>query len=277
MTTVFGRVEDLTPEEYRRVTDVTYHGFVWGTQAALAKMRVRNRGTIVQVGSALAYRAIPLQSAYCGAKHAIRAFTDSLRSELLHEKVDVHLTMVQLPAVNTPQFSHCLNKMEREPQPVPPIFQPEIIADAIYYAAHHRRREIFVGHPTVEAVIGQKFAPGLLDRFLAHGGWEGQFTERRVEPGRKYNLFEPVPHQYGAHGRFDDKARRSDPITAVTTRLGAAGVTWLVLAIAPVWGAVVLGRRLWGLSRTLKLEEQRRLPAARPRSEAPLTFAAQGR
>jgi NADP-dependent 3-hydroxy acid dehydrogenase YdfG len=252
MTTIFARLDDIAPDEYQRVTDVVYHGYVWGTQAALSKMRARNRGTIVQVGSALAYRAIPLQSAYCGAKHAIRGFTDALRCELRHERSHVHLTMVQLPAVNTPQFHHCLNKMGREAQPVPPIFQPEVIAEAIYYAAHHVRREIYVGHPVIEAVVGQKLAPGILDRFLAHGGWEGQFTNKPVDRSRKANLFEPLPGDPGAHGTFDDRARSHDAVTLATTRLGAAGVRLVVGVIAPVWGLVVLSRRLLELRRTLK-------------------------
>lgn len=243
MTTVFAPSWALSPAEYRRVTDVTYHGCVWGTQAALTSMRARNRGVIVQVGSALAYRSIPLQAAYCGAKHAVRAFTDALRCELRHEGIDVHLTMVQLPAVNTPQFRQCLNKMPNEPQPVPPIFQPEIAAEAIYYAASHRRREIYVGHPTVETVVGQKLAPGLLDRYLAHAGWEGQFTPDRADPQRPNNLFAPVSGQHATHGVFDAVARERDVLTHVLVRLGAAGVRVVVFLISWIWGPIVLARR----------------------------------
>jgi hypothetical protein len=212
---------------------VTYLGYVWGTRAALDRMIPRNRGTIVQVGSALAYRSIPLQSAYCGAKHAIVGFTDSIRSELLHDKIDIALTVVHLPAVNTPQFSWCMNKMPYEPEPVPPIFQPEIIADAVFHAAHHPRREIYLGWPTVKAVFGQKLAPGYADRYLARHGFRSQTTDEPRDPERPSNLFVPVPGDPGAHGRFDAQARARDLIAPATTRLGAAGVT----AIAAVLGA----------------------------------------
>jgi len=163
MATIFAPFHRISPDEYRRATEVTYLGFVYGTMAALKRMRARNRGTIVQVGSALSYRAIPLQSAYCGAKFAIRGFTDSLRTELLHDGVDVNLVMVQMPALNTPQFDWARNKMSRRPQPVPPIFQPEIAAEAIVYAAHSRRREVWVGGSSVQAIVANKFFPGLLD------------------------------------------------------------------------------------------------------------------
>ena len=193
MATIFAPFHRISPEEYRRATEVTYLGFVYGTMAALKRMRPRNRGTIVQVGSALSYRAIPLQSAYCGAKFAIRGFTDSLRTELLHDGVDVHLVMVQMPALNTPQFNWARNKMSRRPQPVPPIFQPEIAADAIVYAAHSRRREVWVGGSSVQVIIGNKFFPGLLDRYLAKKGYTGQLTDEPADPGQPDNLFEPVP------------------------------------------------------------------------------------
>ena len=178
MTTIFAPFHRIKPEEYRRATEVTYLGFVYGTMAALKRMRERNRGTIVQVGSALSYRAVPLQSAYCGAKFAIRGFTDSLRTELLHDGVDVHLVMVQMPALNTPQFNWARNKLSRRPQPIPPIFQPEIAADAIVYAAKSRRREIWVGRSSVKAIVGNKLFPGLLDRYLAKNGYSGQLTRR---------------------------------------------------------------------------------------------------
>jgi len=229
MTTIFGRFDDYDPVELRRVTDVVYHGYVWGTRAALHYMRRRNRGTIVQVGSALAYRAIPLQSAYCAAKHAVRGFTDSLRSELLHDGSAIELTMVQLPAVNTPQFAWCANRMPFQPQPVPPIYQPEVIATAIHRVAHHPRREVFVGTPTIKAILGQKLIPGLLDRYLARRGFEGQKTLVPADPNHVENLFSPVPGDHGAHGDFDLRARdRGAP--RVDAMLGAVGVQFLALA-----------------------------------------------
>ncbi|MGH7258847.1 MAG: SDR family oxidoreductase [Nitrospiraceae bacterium] len=206
MASVLSPAKNMSAEEFRRVTDVTYLGYVYGTLAALRRMLTRDRGVIVQVGSALAYRSIPLQSAYCGAKHAVQGFTDSLRSELIHDRSRVHLTTVQLPAVNTPQFNWIKSRMPRHPQPVPPIFQPEVIARAIYWAAHHRRRELWVGWPTVKAILGNKFIPGLLDHYLARVGYETQQTAMRVDPDRPNNLFEALPGDYGARGRFDDGA-----------------------------------------------------------------------
>jgi short-subunit dehydrogenase len=207
MATIFSPFVDIAPDEYRRATEVTYLGYVYGTMAALRRMRPRNRGTIVQVGSALSYRAIPLQSAYCGAKFAIRGFTDSLRSELLHEKSGIHLTMVQMPALNTPQFDWALNKTGKRPQPVPPIFQPEVAARAIVFAAHARRREVYVGWPTVRAILANKIVPGLLDRYLAKAGYDGQLTDEPDPAGRPANLFEARPGDHGAHGRFDGRAK----------------------------------------------------------------------
>jgi len=206
MASVFSPVIEMKPEEYRRVTEVTYLGYVWGTLAALRRMRPRNRGVIVQVGSALAYRGIPLQSAYCAAKHAIHGFTDSLRCELLHDRKDIHVCQVEMPAVNTPQFSWVRSRLPNEAEPVPPIFQPEVAADAIVYAATHRRREIYVGGPTVEAIVGNKMAPGLLDRFLAKHGYKSQQTDRPRDAMRPDNLFRPVAGDFGAHGNFDDRA-----------------------------------------------------------------------
>ncbi|HWU88003.1 MAG TPA: SDR family oxidoreductase [Kofleriaceae bacterium] len=245
MATVFGRFRSLTPEQFERVTRVTYLGFVWGTRAALDRMGPRNRGTIVQVGSALAYRSIPLQSAYCGAKHAMVGFTDSLRSELLHDGIAVELACVHLPAVNTPQFSWCENHMQHEPQPVPPIFQPELIADAIFHVAHHPRREVYLGWPSVEAVFGQKLAPGYADRYLARHGFEAQSTDRPRDPARPSNLFEPVPGDHGARGAFDARAREHDLIAPATTWLGAAGVTAAAAALlaGTIAGATLLLRR----------------------------------
>jgi NAD(P)-dependent dehydrogenase (short-subunit alcohol dehydrogenase family) len=206
MATIFAPIWDITPAEYRRATEVTYLGYVWGTMAALKRMRPRNHGTIVQVGSALAYRAIPLQSPYCGAKFAIRGFTDSLRSELIHERSRVHLTMVQMPALNTPQFDWARNKTGRRAQPVPPIFQPEVAAAAIVYAAFARRREIYVGGSTLKAIVANKIMPGLLDRYLARNN-AGQLSREPADPERPGNLFAPASGRHGAHGRFDREAR----------------------------------------------------------------------
>jgi NAD(P)-dependent dehydrogenase (short-subunit alcohol dehydrogenase family) len=207
MTSVFGPFLDATPEEFRRVTEVTYLGYVHGTRSALKRMVPRNRGVIVQVGSALAYRGIPLQSAYCGAKHAVQGFTESVRCELMHDRVDVHLTMVQLPAMNTPQFAWSRTYLPREPQPVPPIFQPEVAADAIVWSADHRRREIAVGFPAAKAIIGNRLAPGFADWYLARTGYESQMTDEPIDDDRPNNLWSPVPGDFGAHGSFDDRAR----------------------------------------------------------------------
>src|SRR6185312_6491772 len=182
MATVFAPVSKLTAEEVERGTKVTYLGQVHGMMSALKRMRVRNRGTIVNVGSALAYRSVPLQAIYCGAKAAIRGFTDSLRSEIFHDKLDVQLTMVDLPAMNTPQFDWALNKTGRRPQPVPPIFQPEVPARAIYFAATHKRRDVWVGFPTVKAILANRIAPTLIDRFLAKAGYTGQLTDETLPP-----------------------------------------------------------------------------------------------
>jgi hypothetical protein len=245
MTTVFGRFQSMTPEQFERVTHVTYLGYVWGTRAALDRMIPRNRGRIIQVGSALAYRSIPLQSAYCGAKHAIVGFTDSIRSELIHDKINIQISCVHLPAVNTPQFSWCENHMDFEAQPVPPIFQPEIIANAIFHTAHHPKREVLLGWPTVKAVLGQKLVPGYVDRYLARHGFDAQYTSTRRDPSRPRNLFEPVAGDRGAHGTFDDRAKSQDLVARLTTRLGAAGVlaTAAVVASASIGGLVFwLGR-----------------------------------
>jgi len=208
MATIFAPFDRISPEEYRRGTEVTYLGQVHGTMAALKRLRQRNRGTIVNVGSALAYRAIPLQSVYCGAKYAVRGFTDSLRTELLHDGSAVRLVMVHLPAVNTPQFDWALNKTGKRPQPVPPIFQPEVPARAIVDAAlHPRHREVWVGMPTWKAIVANKLAPGLLDRYLARTGYSGQLTDEALPPDAPANLFATADGDYGAHGRFDDRAR----------------------------------------------------------------------
>jgi NAD(P)-dependent dehydrogenase (short-subunit alcohol dehydrogenase family) len=231
MTTVFSPFKEITAEEFKRATEVTYLGAVYGTMAALKRMLPRNQGCIVQVGSALAYRSIPLQAPYCGAKHAIRGFTDSVRCELLHDRSKVHITMVHMPGLNTPQFSWCKTRLPRHPQPVPPIFEPEVAAEAIVWAAHHKRREVLVGGSTVEAVEGNKLAPGILDRYLARTAYSGQQTEQPVSPERPYNLFEPVPGDHGAHGVFDEKARGSSRQLWATTHRA-----WLALVGAGIAG-----------------------------------------
>jgi NAD(P)-dependent dehydrogenase (short-subunit alcohol dehydrogenase family) len=209
MQSVFSPFREMTAEEFRRVTDVTYHGYVYGTMAALRRMLPRDRGKIVQVGSALAYRSIPLQSAYCGAKHAVVGFTDSIRCELVHEGSNVSLTAVHLPAVNTPQFRWVKSRLPNKSQPVPPIFQPEVAARAIYGAAHTRKREVWVGGPTVQAIVGQRLFPGLLDLYLGKTGYDGQQTdEPRDRSMDAHNLWEPLDQHEdrGAHGQFDDRA-----------------------------------------------------------------------
>lgn len=208
MATVFAPVGELTAAEVRRGTEVTYLGQVHGMMVALAQMRSRNRGTIINVGSALAYRAIPLQAVYCGAKFAVRGFTDALRSELIHDNCAINLVMVHLPAVNTPQFDWALNKTGRKTQPVPPIFQPEVPAQAMVFAAENpHRREIWVGFSTVKAIVGNALIPGLLDRYLAKAGYDGQLTSEPKPQNAPANLFKTVDGNFGAHGRFDVGAR----------------------------------------------------------------------
>ena len=211
MTSVFSPIKEMTPEEFRRVTEVTYLGCVYGTLAALKRMLPRDRGVIVQVGSALAYRGIPLQSAYCAAKHAVQGFCDSLRCELLHDQSCVRLTMVQLPALNTPQFGWVKSRLPRKAQPVPPIFQPEVAAEAIYFAAHNPRREFYVGAPSVAVIVANKFVPGLLDHYLARTGYDSQQYDGAEDPNRPNNLWQPVPGDHGAHGAFDARARSWSP------------------------------------------------------------------
>jgi len=208
MASVFSPIIETRPEEFRRVTEVTYLGYVWGTQAALRRMRPRNRGVIVQVGSALAYRGIPLQSAYCAAKHAIEGFTDSLRCELLHDRKNIHVCIVEMPAVNTPQFGWVKSRLPNQAQPVPPIFQPEVAAAAVVFAATHQRREIYVGLPTLEAIVVNKIAPGFLDRHLARTGFNSQQTNEPKNPDQPDNLFAPVERDFGAHGNFDQRAKK---------------------------------------------------------------------
>jgi len=202
MVTVFSPVAMLQPDEVRRVTEVTYLGTVYGTLAALKRMLERDRGVIVQVGSALSYRAIPLQAAYCGAKFAIRGFTSALRTELLHSGSRVHVTMVQMPALNTPQFNWCRTRLTGRPRPVPPVFDPEIAARAIYWSARHRRRELFVGASTVAAIWGNRLLAPLLDRYLARTAYGAQISNEPVRADRPDNLFEPAPGDHAVRGRF---------------------------------------------------------------------------
>lgn len=237
-TSVFAPFDQITPAEFRRVTEVSYLGYVYGTMAALRHMKPRDRGVIVQVGSALAYRGIPLQSAYCGAKHAIQGFHEALRCELLHDKSGVRVTMVQMPAVNTPQFDWVLSRLPRHAQPVPPIYQPEFAARAILFAADHpKRREYWVGSSTVGTLAANALAPGLLDRYLARTGFKSQQAERSQEPDAPVNLWEPADGRdgkdFGAHGDFDDTSHERDPQLWASQHHGvlAAGAAGLAVAV----------------------------------------------
>jgi short-subunit dehydrogenase len=241
MESVFSPFKEMTAEEFKRVTEVTYLGYVYGTMAALKRMLSRDKGTIVQVGSALAYRGIPLQSAYCGSKHAIQGFTESVRCELLHDQSKVWITMVQMPALNTPQFGWVRSRLPNKAQPVPPIYEPEVAAEAIYFAAHHRRRELFVGMSTQIAIIGNKFFPGLGDWYLARTGYRSQQTDQPRDPNRPDNLDRPVDEtrDYGAHGRFDKRAkRRSAEVWAITHR------PWIAAAAIAGAGLAIVGRKV---------------------------------
>lgn len=226
MVTVLAPAKEMKPEEYKRATEVTYLGVVYGTLAALRRMLPRDRGTIVQVGSAMAYRSIPLQSAYCGAKHAILGFTDSVRCELLHDKSNVRLTMVQMPAMNTTQFGWVRNKMSHKSQPVPPIFEPEVGARAVYWAAHHDRRQVYVGTSSVGAIVGNKIAPGLLDKYLANSGYKSQQTGQREDPTRPDNLFAPLDatEDRGSHGHFDSRSHKHSVQLWADLHRGSLGV-----------------------------------------------------
>jgi NAD(P)-dependent dehydrogenase (short-subunit alcohol dehydrogenase family) len=232
MVTSYCEFVDIPPKDFRRMTDVTYLGSVWGIRAALKRMMPRDTGTIVQVGSALAYRSIPLQSAYCGAKSALRGFIDSLRSELLHHKSRVRITMVQLSAFNTPQFDWGKTCGTKQPQPVPPIFQPEVAAEAIHYAAIHPRRELWVGWPAVKAILANKLVPGLIDRILAQQGYSGQHTEDPLPPGRHDNLYAPVPGDHGAHGRFDARSKPTSAQLTLSLNRNIIGAAFGVAALA---------------------------------------------
>jgi short-subunit dehydrogenase len=235
MASVFAPVKDLRPEEIKRVTEVTYLGVVYGTMAALRRMRLRNRGTIVQVGSTLAHRAIPIQAAYCAAKHAVRGFTDALRCELMHERSRVTLAMVHLPALDTPQFDWTLSRLPGEPQPLSPIFAPELAADAIMWAVRHPRRELHVGGSVASVIWANKFAQALLDRYLARVAYDGQHTGTPTDANRPFNLWEPIPGDHGAHGRFGRQARRHSFQLWVTTH--RRGTLALAAAAAGLWAA----------------------------------------
>jgi NAD(P)-dependent dehydrogenase (short-subunit alcohol dehydrogenase family) len=240
MVTVVAPIKETSPEEFRRVTEVTYLGYVHGTLAALKRMLPRDRGVIIQVGSALAYRGIPLQAPYCGAKHAIQGFNDSLRAELLHDNSKVAVSSVHLPAVNTPQFEWTRSHMPRKSQPVPPIFQPEVAAEAIFWMSEQPRREIYVGFSAAKAIIGNKIAPGLGDWYLSRNGVESQMIDEPADPDRPHNLWEPVAGDFGARGPFSDRAsdwslqlwasmHRGELVTALGAVLAtaAAGISWL--------------------------------------------------
>jgi len=248
MLSVFSPAQAMTPAEFRRVTEVTYLGAVYGTLAAVRRMSPRDHGAIVQVGSALAYRAIPLQAAYCGAKHALQGFTESLQCELLHDGSRIRLTMVQLPALNTPQFGWVKSRLPRKAQPVPPIYQPEVAAEAIVWAARHDRRELNVGFSTSVVLMANKFVPGLADSYLARTGYEAQQTDVPEDPNRPHNLWQPVPGDHGAHGDFGDRAYASSPHLWATTHRG-----WLTLAGVGIVG--LLTAALWRKGR-----QQRQLP-----------------
>jgi NAD(P)-dependent dehydrogenase (short-subunit alcohol dehydrogenase family) len=246
-TSVFAPFHQISAEEFRRVTEVSYLGFVHGTMIALSRMRPRDRGTIVQVGSALGARGIPLQSAYCGAKHAVNGFTESVRTELLHQHSNIHVTIAQMPAVNTPQFSWVLSRLPRHPQPVPPIYQPEIAARAVVFAAAHpRRKQYWVGASTAATILGQKLAPALLDRYLAKTGYESQQTAQPVDPDRPKNLYTPADQDagtdHGAHGGFDEQALNRDPQLWMSHHPRAT-CTAIVAAASTALAAVTAWRR----------------------------------
>ncbi len=241
MESVFSPAKEMQPEEYKRVTEVTYLGQVYGTLAALRRMLPRDRGRIIQIGSALAYRGIPLQSAYCGAKHAVQGFSESVRCELIHDKSNVKISMVQLPAVNTPQFGWVKSRLPHKAQPVPPIYQPEVVAEAVTWIADHYRRELYVGSSTMTVILGNRIAPGWGDRYLARTGYTSQQTTEPADPTRPHNLWEPVDEDrdYGAHGAFDDRARGKSWQLWANTRRG------LLALVAGSLASVLIGRLLW--------------------------------
>ncbi|WP_067177823.1 SDR family oxidoreductase [Microtetraspora niveoalba] len=244
---IFAPFNQVSPDEFRRVTEVTYLGYAFGTKAALDRMLPRNHGTIVQVGSALAYRAIPLQSAYCGAKHAIKGFTESLRCELMHRRSAVRVTMVQLPGLNTPQFDWVLSRLPHRPQPVPPIYQPEVAARAVVFAADHpRRKEFWVGGSTAATLLADKIAPALIDRYLARTGYSSQQTDMPYDPEGPANLWEPADgkdgHDFGAHGRFDARSHAKSVETWLSRHRTALTAASLLAAGAAAASPLLLGR-----------------------------------
>jgi NADP-dependent 3-hydroxy acid dehydrogenase YdfG len=241
MVSVFSPAKEMTPAEYQRVTEVNYLGTVYGTLAALHHMLPRDRGTIIQIGSALAYRSIPLQSAYCGSKAAIRAFTDSLRCELEHDRSRVRLCMLQLPAVNTPQFDVVRSRLPNQPQPVPPIYQPEVIADAVVYACERAPRELWLGSSAIKAIVGQFFARRFADRYLGRIGYQAQQTKEPALPGRRDDVFQPLPGDRGAHGRFDARARNFN--AEIWARIHPGAVAASALALLAVGAGLASARR----------------------------------
>lgn len=239
MNSVFSPIKEMTPEDYKRVTEVTYLGQVYGCLSALRRMLPRDRGSIIFVGSALAYRGIPLQSAYCAAKHATEGFFDSLRTELMHDKSNVRISMVQLPAMNTTQFKFVKTRLPRKPRPMGTIYQPEVAAEVIEYASRNRRREYYVGWPTVKAIVGNKIAPWFADWVLSRNGYEGQMTEEPEDPGRRHNLWEPLPGDHGAHGTFDDQSKSFSVVTWASLNKFAVAASLLAFA-----GALALAGRI---------------------------------
>ena len=235
MVSVFGPLKEMEAKDFKRVTDVTYLGQVYGTMAALKCMIPRNSGTVILVGSALAYRGIPLQSAYCGSKHAIHGFFESLRSELIHDGSKINLSMVQLPAMNTTQFEFVKSYLPGKPQPMGRIYEPEVAARAIVKLALHPRRELYVGYPTVKTILGNKIVPGYLDKYLARTGYDGQQTDEKADPQRKDNLYAPIPGDHGAHGNFDAQAWDVSPEVWLATHkaltLGSLAVLGIGLGI----------------------------------------------
>ncbi|MGI8891655.1 MAG: SDR family oxidoreductase [Chthoniobacterales bacterium] len=239
MASVFSPIKEMTAEEFKRVTEVTYLGYVYGTLSALRRMLPRDRGLIIQVGSALAYRGIPLQAAYCASKHAVQGFCDSLRCELLHDKSKVQVTMIQMPALNTPQFGWVKSRLPRRAQPVPPIFEPKVAADAIRFASHHPRREFYVGWPAVQAIVGNKLAPGLLDHYLARTCFDAQQTNEPENPERPDNLWEPQDGErdHGAQGRFQERSKSMSTQLWASKNRGwlAAGLTLALACGFALW------------------------------------------
>jgi len=239
MNSVFSPVKEMEADEYKRVTEVTYLGQVYGALSALKRMLPRDSGSIIFVGSALAYRGIPLQSAYCAAKHAIEGFFDSLRTELMHDNSNVHISMVQLPAMNTTQFKFVKTRLPFKPRPMGTIYQPEIAAEVIEFASRNPRREYYVGWPTVKSIVGNKIAPWYADWVLSRNGYQGQMTDEPEDPERKHNLWQPLPGDHGAHGTFDQKARDFSAVTWASLHKGAVAASLLVVA-----GALFLVNRL---------------------------------